>query len=148
MTAAIALISGPNGGYPPSVRALSVAVARNNESMVRLLFPVSDKGRRKKALKAAAQTNGLEMVQLLMKLGVDLDMTDDVINPHNTLLVDAAEGASMNTGRWLLDVQQIPPTPLKDLILTIAGPLHLPRCMNLKTVSAGRLAAQRVSPSF
>ena len=96
------------GLYLPSLPALGLAVAHDDAEMVRLLFPVSDAGARRRALWSAAQLDRLARLQQLLALGAPLDIRGEILDENNTLLVAAAEGASLGVGRWLIEHQGMP----------------------------------------
>ncbi|HEU0231036.1 MAG TPA: ankyrin repeat domain-containing protein [Burkholderiaceae bacterium] len=96
------------GDYLADLNALGVAVARHDASMVDELFPVSDKGARRKALWVAARLNHLDLVKDLAAKGVPLTIRGPILNENDTLLVAAASGAALEVGKWLLDTQYMP----------------------------------------
>lgn len=92
-----------DGLYLPGLDALSIAVARNDLRMVRLLWPVSDAGSRRLALWTAAQTDRLAMLQWLVQAGVPLNIRGKILDENSTLLVAAASGGAAHVGQWLIE---------------------------------------------
>lgn len=97
-----------DGLYLVGLNALSIAAARNDLRMVRLMWPVSDTGSRRRALWTAAQTDHLAMVQWLVGAGVPLSIRGDILDENNTLLVAAASGAAVHVGQWLIESRHMP----------------------------------------
>jgi len=96
-------------GYPlSSLDALEVAVARGDPAMLGLLFPVSDKGARRRAMWQAAQLDRLDLVRDLAARGVPLSIRGPVLAENDTLLVAAAGGAALNVGKWLIETRHMP----------------------------------------
>lgn len=96
------------GLYLPMLDALGVAVAYDDAPMLQLLLPVSDAGSRRSALWLAAQLDRLEMVKRLAKAGVPLDIRGQILDEDQNLLVAAASGGAVQTGRWLIETQHMP----------------------------------------
>lgn len=90
------------------LNALDIAVARHDTAMIEELFPVSDKGARRRALWLAARLDHLDLVRLFAAKGVPLTIRGPVLNENDTLLVAAARGAALNVGKWLIDTQHMP----------------------------------------
>ncbi|MCX8999391.1 ankyrin repeat domain-containing protein [Rhizobiaceae bacterium BDR2-2] len=96
------------GSYLPLLMALSVAVAREDEEMARLLLPVSDEAARSEALRTAAELDRLDFVRFLSAAGVPLNTREQGGTGERHLLVAAAGGAAMHVGGWLLEERPVP----------------------------------------
>lgn len=84
------------------MHALAVAVANNDVTMLTLLLPSSSAQARRQALWTAAQLDRLTLLQLMQQFGLSLEVHGDILDNNESLLVAAAEGAAVNTGRWLI----------------------------------------------
>ncbi|HHA2535524.1 TPA: hypothetical protein ACOEBE_003203, partial [Stenotrophomonas maltophilia] len=88
--------------------SLSIAVANDDAWMVRLLIGDSAPKVRRESLLLAARLDRVEMMQLLLIHAGSADSRGSAIDNDNALLVAAAEGAAMRTGRWLFENPQTP----------------------------------------
>lgn len=88
--------------------ALTLAVIRGDSRLVERLLPRSDEGSRRAALWTAARLDRLALVHQLLDGGVPLSIRGPILDENETLLVAAAEGGAVETGRWLLEAQHLP----------------------------------------
>lgn len=91
------------GHYLSSISSLAMAVANNDEKMLRLLLPASDDKAHKDALWTAAELDRLALLKIMERAGLSLTIRGKTLDSNNTLLVAAASGAALHTGRWLID---------------------------------------------
>ncbi|SDV51133.1 hypothetical protein SAMN05216551_11554 [Chitinasiproducens palmae] len=94
------------GSYIPNPMPLSVAVAKRDMDMMRLLLPVSDAYARSEALQLAARLDRLDLVTFLSSNGIPLQRGGPGQRGDH-LLVAAASGAAMHVGKWLLTAQPV-----------------------------------------
>ncbi len=88
---------------------LGVAVARNSQAMVDLLVPHAGPAARRDGLWIAATLDRLAMLQKMAAAGLSLDVGGQILeNDNDTLLVAAAQGASVRVGRWLIEEHRLP----------------------------------------
>ena len=88
--------------FLPSVSTLAMAVANDDAKMLRLLLPASDSSAHREALWMAARLDRLGLLKMMEQAGLSLDIKGEIADSNETLLVAAASGAALNTGRWLL----------------------------------------------
>lgn len=86
------------GSLLVALDALSVAVARDDPAMVRLLLPLVQERRRRRALALSARLDRLDLLRLLI---------GSAITPEQSaaLLSDASCGAALTVGAWLIEQQ-------------------------------------------
>lgn len=94
--------------YLPTVSTLAVAVANDDVQMFELLLPASDEAARRDALWMAAQLDRLELLQSMEEAGLPLSIRGRVLDENGSLLVAAAGGAALRTGRWLIEARGMP----------------------------------------
>ncbi len=102
------------GSYEPGLNTLSIAVAKDDKSLVGLLLPVSDAVAQREAIWTAARFDRLDLVKKLASAGVPLSIRGKILDSNETLLVAAAEGAAIRVGRWLIEGQHFPVNAIEN----------------------------------
>ncbi len=116
------------GTYLSSLGALEVAVAREDQEMLALLWPASDQRTRMDALWTAARLDRLQMVKFMVDAAMAVAPALPLVRKNfqgdrESLLRAAASGAAVEVASWLLE--QRPPNLLPPDML----PAEIQRAM-------------------